>query len=139
MSEDKGFTVHDRRRVKPDGSSAETKEEQSPAPEAEKTSPEAGGEGPRAAAGQRRLPPVDFTGFVLGLGQMTLIHLGELPEPGTGQTRVDTEQARHTIDILDMLQEKTQGNLTPQEDSLLQELRSDLKLKYVRVVGGKRG
>ncbi len=62
---------------------------------------------------------------------MALVHLGELPEPQTGEVSRDLEQARHTIDILDMLQEKTRGNLTDQEARLLQGLCSELKMKFV--------
>lgn len=110
MAQDPGFTVHDRRRVRPDEAGAGAQEPHGP------------------------LPPVDFSGFVLGLGQTAFVHLGEIPEPLTGERRADLDQARHTIDILDLLEEKTRGNLTPEEASLLQGLRSELKLRYVRAV-----
>jgi len=117
MAEDRGFTVRDRRRVRPDD---------------EPGSPGAGEreDGPRD--GKQPLPPVDFSGFVLGLGQMALIHLGEMPEPQTGRVVRDLDQARHTIDILDMLEQKTRGNLTEAESKLLLSLTTDLKLKFVR-------
>lgn len=136
MSEEKGFTVRDRRRVKMDGEEAERKEEQSTAEPKEARAQSAAQE---AAAGRRRavLPPVDFTGFTLGLAQMALMHLGEFGEPETGQRSVDLEQARHTIDILSMLGEKTQGNLTEEEAKLLRSLISELKLKYVQVANQK--
>ena len=79
------------------------------------------------------LPPIEFSGFLYGLGQMALVHLGEVPEPSTGETLRDLEQARHTIDILDLLEQKTRGNLTEEEKGLLQYLLSDLKLRYVRL------
>lgn len=85
------------------------------------------------AEGQR-LPPVDFAGFVLGLGEMALVHLGELPDHQAGRPVQDLEQARHTIDILDMLQVKTRGNLGSDEEQLLRSLLSDLKLRYVRLL-----
>ena len=78
------------------------------------------------------LPPVDFSSFVLGLGQMTLIHLGDLPEPFTGEVQKDLAQASHTIDLLDLLAEKTRGNLSADEAQLLGNLRRELKLKYVQ-------
>ncbi len=137
MSEEKGFTVRDRRRVKIDADSAETKQEADPGEAAE-----SGGGGEGASSGDtgeaedreeasRALPPVDFTGFVLGLAQMALVHLGEMPEPGSGETVVDLSQSRHTIDILKMLEEKTRGNLSEEESRLLQGLTRDLMLKYV--------
>lgn len=79
------------------------------------------------------LPPVDFSGFIFGLGQMALVHMGEVPEPSSGERRPDLEQARHTIDILDLLEQKTRGNLTEEEATLLRHLLSDLKLRFVRL------
>ncbi len=127
MAEDRGFTVRDRRRVRPDGEPA--------GPEAGKGAAEAREGAPQE--GKQPLPPVDFSGFVLGLGQMALIHLGEMPEPQTGRVMRDLEQARHTIDILDMLEEKTRGNLTEAESKLLLSLTTDLKLKFVRAARGE--
>jgi hypothetical protein len=131
MAEESGFTVRDRRRVTLEGESAEKKEQEQPAAEAPRGGSES--EEYRAERGQK-LPPVDFSGFVLGLGQMALVHLGELPEPQSGNSARDLEQARHTIDLLDMLEEKTRGNLTGDEAKLLQSLVSELKLRYVRAM-----
>jgi len=120
--EDKGFTVQDERRVNLEGQGAEKTGDGEPS-------------GYSAAAGlqgEGNLPPVDFAGFLLGLGQMALIHLGEVPEPGSGRTAADLAQARHTIDLLDLLESKTRGNLTAEEESLLRHLSSDLKLRFVR-------
>lgn len=80
------------------------------------------------------IPPIDFSGFVLGLGQMALVHLGAIPELHSGKIEKDLAQARHTIDILDMLQEKTKGNLEPGEEKLIQGLENELKLKYVKAL-----
>lgn len=88
------------------------------------------------AEGGDSLPPVDFVGFLLGLGQMALINLGELPEPGSGRAEKNLDQARHAIDILSMLQEKTSGNLSKEEDGFLTGLLNDLKMKYVRSAKG---
>jgi len=129
MQEEKGFTVHDRRGVKKDPESTETEQGREP------TGAGAG----RAESTGRPLPPVDFAGFVLGLGQMALVHLGEIPVPGTEEMAMDLEQARHSIDILDMLEAKTRGNLTPDEETLLRTLEGELKLKYVRVGQSKPG
>jgi hypothetical protein len=147
--ENKGFTVRDRRKVKLDETPAETREEALEAtakerPETAESRGSAPSEGPgssddREPAAEkekgkpRSLPPVDFTGFVFGLGQMALVHLGEIPEPVTGQASRNLEQARHVIDILDMLEEKTRGNLAQEEADLLRTLKSELKLKFVKV------
>jgi hypothetical protein len=131
MSEDKGFTVRDRRKVKLDESSAETGGDRSEERH-EDAAPGSDQGAARESAQRSTLPPVDFTGFVFGLGQMALVHLGEIPEPHTGQVERNLEQARHVIDILDMLEEKTRGNLAQEEGELLQTLKSELKLKYVK-------
>jgi hypothetical protein len=134
MTEGKGFTVRDRRGVKIDTESAETKRDpQSEAPAAERKRTTAPG------SGSRQLPPVDFTAFLVGLGQMALMHLGELPEPGSETRSVDLAQARHSIDILDMLEQKTQGNLTEEEATLLRTLEGELKMKYVKRLGERGG
>jgi hypothetical protein len=61
-----------------------------------------------------------------------LVHLGQVPEPMTGQAHRDLEQAQFTIDLLAMLQEKTQGNRTPEESAVLEEILATLRMGYVR-------
>ena len=137
MSDDQGFSVRDRRRVKMDGAVADTEDKmQSAADPTER--PEIQPQPERQGGRRQVLPPVDFAGFVLGLGQMALMHLGDIPEPSTRQIARNLEQARHTIDILDMLEEKTRGNLTPEESNLLRALKSELKLKYVKAANEEK-
>ncbi|MFP4213026.1 MAG: DUF1844 domain-containing protein [Desulfohalobiaceae bacterium] len=81
---------------------------------------------------QGPMPQVDLNTFILSLGSSVLAHLGEVPDPSTGQTNQNLELARHTIDILGVLEEKTQGNLTPDEDNLLKNLLFELRMKYVQ-------
>jgi hypothetical protein len=82
--------------------------------------------------GAGALPPVDFSTFVLSLGSSALMHFGEVdPETGSGTGKVDLPLAKHTIDLLSMLQAKTRGNLTGQEAQLLESLLFDLRLRYV--------
>jgi len=76
--------------------------------------------------------PIDFSTFVLSLGTSALVQLGEAPVPGGDQIERDVEGARQTIDILVMLEGKTAGNLSEQEASLLRNLLTDLRLRYVR-------
>jgi hypothetical protein len=82
-------------------------------------------------AGDARLPAVDFHTFVLSLGSSALLHLGELEHPEGGAAEKDLPLAKHTIDILSMLEEKTKGNLTSAEEKLMQSLLYDLRLRYV--------
>ena len=122
-SKPSGFTVTDRR--------ASFDEDAQPDAGAAPTADDALGSG---AGG---LPPVDFHTFVLSLGSSALLHLGELEHPEAGAPQQDLALAKHTIDLLAMLQEKTKGNLTPPEDKLMESLLYDLRLRYVEVTKGK--
>jgi hypothetical protein len=79
----------------------------------------------------RGLPPADFGTFVVSLGSSALLHLGEVEHPQSGQRHKDLAMAKHTIDLLSMLQAKTKGNLTEQEDQLLEGLLFELRLSFV--------
>jgi hypothetical protein len=81
------------------------------------------------------LPEVTFTAFVMSLNTAALFHFGELADPETGRTSQDLMLAKHTIDTLKLLQEKTTGNLTRDEENLLETVLYDLKLRYVKAVG----
>jgi hypothetical protein len=74
-----------------------------------------------------------FENLVRMLGSNAAMVLGAYPDPRTGQPVVDPEAARELIDILDALREKTQGNLAPEEDSLLLDLLGKLKMTYVEI------
>ena len=77
------------------------------------------------------MPPIDFSTFVLSLSQAALLHLGEIDDPETGQKLVNFPLARQSVDLLTMLQDKTRGNLTAEEQKLLENLLYDLRMKYV--------
>jgi hypothetical protein len=85
-----------------------------------------------AKQGVTNLPRVDFTTFVLSLSSSVLMHLGEVPEPESGQRKVNLDMARHTIDVLAMLEEKTRGNLTAQEEQLLKDILFEVRMKFVQ-------
>jgi hypothetical protein len=78
------------------------------------------------------MPDIDFSTFVLSLSSSALMHLGEMPNAETQETDVNLPMAKQTIDILGIVQEKTRGNLSNEEDRLLTELLYDLRLKFVR-------
>ncbi|MBP9837715.1 MAG: DUF1844 domain-containing protein [Proteobacteria bacterium] len=78
---------------------------------------------------------IDFVSFLVSLGTQALIMLGEIPNPETRQPSINIEGAKQTIDILGMIAEKTKGNLTAEEDKLLTEILSSLRLSYVKRVG----
>ena len=74
---------------------------------------------------------------MLSLGSSALLHLGELEHPEAGGKHLDLPLAKHTIDILAMLEAKTRGNLTGPEEKLIQSLLYDLRLRYVELTTGK--
>jgi Domain of unknown function (DUF1844) len=61
-----------------------------------------------------------------------LVHLGQVPDPMTGQPQPDIEQAQFTIDLLSMLKDKTEGNRTAEETTVLDEILANLRMAYVR-------
>lgn len=75
--------------------------------------------------------PIEFTTFVLGLASTTLIHLGATPNPETGKAQVDLMLARETLDLISLLHEKTRGNLTEDEQRVLENVLADLRLRFV--------
>lgn len=76
---------------------------------------------------------IDFATFVLSLVSSAQVHLGLIPNPVTKQTEKNLEAARQTIDIIDILKEKTKGNLTDDEGRLLEYCLYDLRMKFVEM------
>ncbi len=81
------------------------------------------------------LPEVTFATFILSLNTSALVHLGELPEPGKEEPVFDLNLARHAIDTIAMLKEKTKGNLSEDEQALIDNILFDLRLKFVKKAG----
>src|SRR5476649_1167476 len=76
---------------------------------------------------------IDFGTFLLSLGSSALIHLGEAPDPTSGEKQpIDLILAQQSIDLLAILQEKTRGNLTNDEARFLDTLLYDLRMKFVQ-------
>jgi Domain of unknown function (DUF1844) len=74
----------------------------------------------------------DFGSFCVMLYSEALMHLGQVPDPMTGEPHRDLEQAQFTIELLAMLQQKTEGNRTPEESGVLEEILAALRMAYVR-------
>lgn len=87
----------------------------------------------RDAGGQCVMPEVSFASFILSLNTSALYHMGELPHPETGQRIIDRELAKHTIDTLTMLADKTCGNLEINESELLTRILYELKMRFVKL------
>ena len=117
-----GFTVTDRRSFSEGG---ESRAPEAPPPSSSTTD--------GAAGASPTLPAVDFHTFVLSLGSSALLHLGELEHPDVGAPQKDLAMAKHTIDILVMLEEKTRGNLSAEERQLIEQVLYELRMRYVEV------
>lgn len=136
---DEGFKVIDRRPFTAEGEirkdvveeqerelkREEVKEKaEAKAAEAKKTAPEAANTPKRSPA---------FENLVRMIGSNAAMVLGAYADPNTGQPMIDPDAARELIDMLDALQEKTKGNLAPEEDSMLLDLAGKLKLTYLEI------
>ena len=86
-------------------------------------------------AGERKS---DLETLILSLSTSAMIQLGLVEDPAGGRIPADFEAARHTIDMLAVVQEKTRGNLTPQEEQLLEQVLYELRLAYVNISSGSR-
>ncbi|MFK7895047.1 MAG: DUF1844 domain-containing protein [Myxococcota bacterium] len=97
---------------------------------AEKASEDA--KGSAAKKGAPALPKVDFSTFALSLGTTALYQLGVLPDSETGETApADPLVAQQTIDTLEMLRDKTRGNLDDEEKKLIDSLLYELRMRFV--------
>ena len=86
------------------------------------------------------LPQVDFSNFVLSLAATAMVQLGIVPDPESGETvEPNLLLARHTIDTLEMLRDKTRNNLEPDETKLLDSLLYELRMRAVEVKKGGGG
>ena len=130
--EESEFKVRDKRRFSEDGANR--------SPDAPAGSPDgspASEEAARNAIPPEKedlfapLPEITFPAFIFSLGHSAFVHLGEEPDPVSGEIRVSLPLAKETIDILTILEGKTQGNLSPDEEHLMQNLLYALRIKYV--------
>jgi hypothetical protein len=143
--ERRGFRVTDRRRFSESGDTRpEAAAEPRAAEEARGAAPDPASAAPEAVAAPPTPDsdePVTFSTFVLGLSTQALLHLGEIPSPMSGKLERDLGAAKQVIDILGILREKTRSNLEPGEESLLDSVLYDLRMRYVELVrtGVKEG
>ncbi len=133
--EKKDFVVRDRRIFSEDSQEAKqpTEEDRKPPPEKE-----AKRESPKPAAAQEQpkaapeFPEINFSTFVMSLNASVLFHLGVIEDPATGKQTKNLPMAKQTIDILSMLEKKTTGNLTHDEEQLIKNILYDLRILYVK-------
>jgi len=147
MSEEKkDFEVKDRRMFSADGQKAESADEETPeAPKAEGQAASSDEDNRKAEAAetsatdgsdqQPPMPEINFATFVVSLNASALLHLGAIEDPTTGKKEKNLSMAKQTIDILSMLEEKTAGNLSKDEENLVKSVLYDLRMIYVKEKG----
>jgi len=81
------------------------------------------------------LPEISFINLIFSLSTSALIQLGEIQDPVTQQLAKNIPLAKQTIDLIGMLKEKAKGNLTSDEEKLLENILYDLRMRYVKVLG----
>jgi len=87
---------------------------------------------PSPESSQMPLPEINFSSLIFSLSSTALFHLGELPDPQTNEKKKDLPLAKHAIDTIAMLKEKTAGNLTDDEEKFIENVLTDLRLRYVK-------
>ena len=132
----KDFVVKDRRIFAEEIQDAEPKEEKE-IPPAEKETEAKTDEADKEPDAETQEPPlqfpeINFATFVVSLNASALLNLGAIEDPASGTKNKNLPMAKQTIDILSMLQEKTAGNLSEEEESLLKNILYDLRIMYVK-------
>lgn len=91
-------------------------------------------EGQTQAASEKDLLPLDFPTFILSLSTSALINLGVFENPVTKTMEKEPQIAKQTIDLIDLLRQKTKNNLTEEEERLMDNVLHELRLLYCKVV-----
>ncbi len=130
--EEKEFQIRDRRAYLKDTDQEKSHPKSAPTPNAETDAASPHPEKQFDPAAEASLP-VGFSSFILSLATSALIHLGQEANPATGERSVELPSARQVIDLIALLEEKTKGNLTPEEENLLRQILFTLRLKFVEV------
>jgi len=136
MPEKKDFIIKDKRMFSEEAQEEAGKEAQDEPSKKETEEPKT--EEPtlsEEAEADFQLPEINFATFIFSLNSSVLVHLGIIDDPASGQKVKNLALAKQTIDILGLLEEKTKGNLTPDEESMLKNMLYDLRMIYVKEKG----
>jgi Domain of unknown function (DUF1844) len=133
MTDTKDFVIKDKR-IFAEGSEDQEAKKQKAEPESQK--PKAKAPEEEAPKEKERteyqLPAINFATFIFSLNHSVLVHLGATEDPMTGKKEKNLPIAKQTIDILGMLEEKTRGNLTKDEENMLKNMLYDLRMIYIK-------
>ena len=136
MPEKKDFIIKDKRMFAEEDKDQETKEEAAkPSEEEVEESKTEEAAAPEEEPTDFQLPKINFATFIFSLNSSVLVQLGLIEDPATGKKAKNLPLAKQTIDILGMLEEKTRGNLTKDEETMLKNILYDLRMIYVKEKG----
>jgi hypothetical protein len=142
MPEKKDFIIKDKRMFSEEGQDSQEEEraakEEEMAESSETEAKASESEDATASAEDAesfQLPEINFATFIFSLNTSVLVHLGIIDDPASGKKVKNLALAKQTIDILGMLEEKTRGNLTKDEKSMLKHILYDLRIIYVKEKG----
>lgn len=133
--EEQGFVIRDKRGRGEEKPAASAPEAQAPSP----SEPEAPLRSQASSSSENAASPLSFSSFIFSLGTSSLMLMGEQLDPSQPKTQVNLPQAKEIIDILSILEEKTRGNLTSEEEGVMKELLYALRIKYVDLTSSKSG
>lgn len=137
-----GFTVKDKRKIgKEEDKSAKSEVKDEAKSEEKENAKEAKGEAEEKKEAppaeeeikqDQELPPIDFMSFVMSLATSALIYLGEVPDPVDNERKKIVPMAKQMIDLISLLEEKTKGNLTDDEDKYMENILFELRMLFVK-------
>jgi hypothetical protein len=130
--EERGFKIKDRRLFDRDGNIRQDVKEDEAKRTEESEKPKE--ESKRQTERRVPLPEVTFSSLIMSLTSSVLMHFGDIPDPVTGEKKTDLDLAKHGIDTIAMLKEKTKGNLTNEEQQMIDNILTELRLRYVKAV-----
>jgi len=114
----------------------EREKHQGPPPAPQSQGPAAPRPSGAAAEPAQDLPEARFDLFISGLAMEALIALGDVPNPATRKQSVNMPHARYLIDLLGVLEEKTRGNRSVEEEQLMKDTVYQLRMRYLAKAGG---
>jgi hypothetical protein len=138
--EKKDFIIKDRRIFAEENRDQKDDEQQKETPDETAADQSAAQESEETATAEEGepdtpLPEINFSTFIFSLNASALVHLGAIEDPASGQKVKNLSLAKQTIDILNMLEEKTRGNLNKDEENIMRNILYDLRIAYVKETG----
>ena len=138
-SRDKEFTVHDRRSAMSESPSASDTAKEADTRKSASAEPKPA-DTDRTAEERKSgpLPKIDFSAFIFSLATTAQVGLGAIPNPQTNLQTRNLPAAKQMIDIIGMLKEKTNGNLTQDEQTLIDSILYNLRMQYIKAMEGNK-